>query len=166
MKHLFTCSNAGEAGFLQSLLASAGIDAELRDGRSDISAVPSAQLFVSSEQHAQAVELIAPHHAAEPKRQSAAAHPAEGFPFLGIMGFTAIVWSLAAVVLGAVSIDSDSWQQLGVWKILLQLVAVGALSLLWGLMIGAFVALICLISKVTWQKLRADPDRQRTTRGI
>ncbi len=157
MKHLINCPNAGEAGLIQSMLASNGIDAEVRDGRSDIGAIPSAQVFVTPEQHAQALGLIAPHHAAEPVKPSGPAHPAEGFPFLGIMGFTALLWSLVGVVMSVVSIDPDSWRQEGAGSILLSLLAVGALSLLWGLMIGALIALICLIAKVTWRRLKSDP---------
>jgi len=157
MKLLVSCSNAGEAGMLQSLLSSAGIDSELRDGRSDIGSIPSAELFVSPELFAQASDLIAQHEAAEPTRQRASGHPAEGFPFLGIMGFTAILWILAMVVLEAASMSSGNWHRFGPGRALLHLLGVGAMSVFRAMMIGAVTALVCLTAKVTWQKLRADP---------
>jgi hypothetical protein len=107
MKHLVTCANAGEAGFYQSMLASAGIETEVRDSRSDIGGIPAAQLFVAEEQHAQAAALISSQPAPEtPQESIVTRHPAAGFPFLGIMGFTAIVWSLAFVVRGALTFNA------------------------------------------------------------
>jgi len=137
------------------MLAGAGITAEIRDSRSDIASIPAAQIFVTEDQHAQATSLIASQVTAQPKKASSDSHPAAGFPVLGIMGFVAIIWAFSAVVLSAVSFDAETWRDTS--KALLQLVAIGAMSLLWGLFHGAFVSLVCLIAKITWQKFRGKP---------
>lgn len=156
MKYLVTCANAGEAGLYQSILESEGIDVEIRDGRADVASIPAAQLFVAEEDHPRAAGLIE----GLLKQAKAPTHPADGFPFLGIMGFTAISWCLLWTVLMVVSLDPADWNRLKTLKGVMEALVVASGSFLWGLFIGAIVALVCLIVRVTHQKLALGAARR------
>jgi hypothetical protein len=155
MKHLITCSNDAEAGLLHSMLTSAGIHAHVRDSRADIAGVHRAQLFVPDDQHEQATALLATQRRTEPVSTIASPHPATGFPFLGIMGLSAIVWCLAYVITAATSIGMGASRESGTADAVLLFVYGGGLAVLWGLFVGALIALVCLIAKITWTKLKA-----------
>lgn len=155
MKLLATYSNAGEAGVCQSLLASAGIETEMRDGRADVCSVPAVQLFVAEEHQAQAAALIAAQVAAEPdKHGPGRSHPAEGFPFLGITGLVAIIWSLLFLV-RAIRGGAQVWGRWDTPRGFLELLAAGGAVLVYSLLVGAAVASLCLVVRFTWQKLRS-----------
>ncbi len=100
MRLLATYSNMGEAGFVQSVLQSAGIDARLTDPRNILGGVQQVGLEVQDDDFDRAYEVVSQiETAADPSEpsDSATEHPAQGYPAIGI----SILGAAAGLVVGA-----------------------------------------------------------------
>lgn len=161
MKVLATFSNAGEAGFVQSLLAEEGIVAELDDGAFDVGGVKSVRLRVADEDLARAEPIVAAHRAAagptvEAKRDE---HPTTRFPFLAVTAGFAVLWCAANVSFVVLKVaPSDLWSGDGT-QVLARFTVIVTGSLLWGVVLGLGVAVIALAGYTTWRKLKTNSPR-------
>lgn len=165
MKLLATFANAGEAAFEHSLLADAGIAAELYDGSLDIGSVQSARLQVADEDFVHVSQIVATYRESVTGVRSKDEHPAARFPFLGIMGLTAILWGAICVLVALTTLSRTGWMMHGMSRAILGWLAIVSTGLLWGLLIGFGVALICLVATVTWRKLNNASPKRPTERA-
>lgn len=153
MQSVATFSNPAEAGFVQSLLQDAGIQAYLPDAGSFPVGVYQIQIQVAEEDVDRAREIIQAYQASLPPPHPAivSAHLSSGYPFLGITGFVAMVWALGVALLFCISAlgENNLFARIG------ELAMVAIVSFVQGLFIGAFIALMGLICRPLWRKLGA-----------
>ena len=150
MKTIATFSNFAEAGFIQSVLQQEGIDSFLPEHATIPVGVHQILLQVN-ESDAEAASLIIGRYKTETKQVSSEfKHPSSGFPFLGITGFVMILWALFSFFM-ALFFDHSEQELL---PRIGTAFATAVISLAGGFGIGAFIALICLICRPVWKKLK------------
>lgn len=151
MKPVATFSNHAEAGFFQSLLQNEDIVSILGNGDMVPAGVHSISVLVSEADYERAREIAA---AVETKQEASPPrdpHPATGFPFLGIMGFVALLWSLGVFCLALLEPKPEQ----SLIRHIAEALGVAFVSLVSGLFFGAFIALLCLICRPIYQKLKS-----------
>ncbi len=150
MKHLATYANMGEAGFVQSMLESEGIDVRVNDPRNIIGGVQEVTLEVADEHYDRAREIVAPiaaSHTAEAANTSDAMPAAHGNPSVGILSTCAglgLLVGAAEIVL----VDHAAVPALAYASRLVFASVVGASV---GLVVGLFV---CLLFLPVYRRLR------------
>jgi hypothetical protein len=151
MKPAATFSNHAEAGFFQSLLETENIVSFLGSGDMVPAGVHSISVLVAEADYDRAREIAA---AMETKREATPPldpHPASGFPFLGIMGFVALLWSLAMFLLALLEPRPEQ----NLTRHIVEALGVACISIVSGLFFGAFIALFCLICRPIYKKLKS-----------
>jgi hypothetical protein len=149
MRIVSTFANHAEAGFYQSLLQNEGIESFIREFDSLPAGAHSIEVSVHESDHERAVQILAALvPAASPKR--AFSHPAQGFPFLGILGLVTIIFAIGTFTASLLYFSPAKT----IGARLLDLIGAGIFGLVPGAGIGFFVALLCLICRPLFQKIK------------
>ena len=152
MKTVATFSNYAEAGFVQNMLRDEGIESFMPDAGAVPVGVYEIPIQVADADWERARQIV-DQFKSEPRQPAQTTqHPASGFPFLGIMGFVAILWAMGTAVWVFLADDSAT----SLLKRAGLAIATGALSIIGGLSVGFFVALVCLIARPVFRKIKAE----------
>lgn len=150
MKTIATFSNFAEAGFMQSVLQQEGIESFLPEQGAIPVGVYEIPLQVSESDTEAANAIVSRYKTEKKKEPSEFKHPTSGFPFLGIAGFVMIIWVIAAFF---IVLFFDHTKQ-GLLPRLGNAAASSVFSIISGFGVGVFIAIICLIFRPVWTKIK------------
>jgi hypothetical protein len=147
---MFTFSSKGEAAFVQSLLESHGVRAEVLDGSGDIGGPASARLVVAADDIAEARRLIE-----EFRRDSTVPGTSTSeFPFAAIVWWTTLIFGVLGFIAAVASVVDQPPSERLSSSAVLTFVTILVPILVAGVIVGFGLATAVAVIRAVWRKWR------------
>jgi hypothetical protein len=147
---MFTFSSKGEAAFVQSLLESHGVRAEVLDGSGDIGGPASARLVVAADDIVEARRLIEEFR----RDSSVSTKSTSAFPFAAVVWWTTLIFGLLGLIAAVASlVDRSSSDRLSSSAVL-TFFTIFVPILVAGVIFGFGLATSAAVIRTVWRKWR------------